>query len=190
MPPASSISWSTEDRDALLDGAVAFARARADAGEIRRTRDLSVAPQDVDAALAACDERRAQLDKTPTPVLAPYAAVDAIKAAVTLPFDEGSAVERELFADCLVSTESRALVHLFFAEREAAKVPGVPRDTPARDIRRAAVVGAGTMGGGIAMAYANAGIPGASQGRGRCGAVARDGDDPQELRRRRSRKAG
>src|SRR5207244_507972 len=87
------------------------------------------------------------------------AAVDAIRAAVTLPFDEGSAVERGLFADCLVSTESRALVHLFFAEREAAKVPGVPRDTPTRDIRRAAIVGAGTMGGGIAMTYANAGIP-------------------------------
>ena len=91
-------------------------------------------------------------------MLAPYAAVDAIKAAVTLPFDAGSAVERQ-FADCLVSTESRALVHLFFAEREAAKVPGVPKGTPARDIRRAAIVGAGTMGGGIAMTYANAGIP-------------------------------
>ncbi|HEY3044269.1 MAG TPA: 3-hydroxyacyl-CoA dehydrogenase NAD-binding domain-containing protein [Vicinamibacterales bacterium] len=147
------------NREALLTGAVAFARARAGAGEIRRTRELSIAAAEVGAALAACDARRAQLGKAPTPVLAPYAAVDAIKAAVTLPFDEGSAVERELFADCLVSTESRALVHLFFAEREAAKVPGVPRDTPARDIRRAAIVGAGTMGGGIAMTYANAGIP-------------------------------
>jgi 3-hydroxyacyl-CoA dehydrogenase len=147
------------NREALLAGAIAFARARAGAGDIRRTRELSIAASEVDAALAACDARRAQLGKTPTPVLAPYAAVDAIKAAGTLPFDEGSAVERELFADCLVSTESRALVHLFFAEREAAKVPGVPKDTPARDIRRAAIVGAGTMGGGIAMTYANAGIP-------------------------------
>jgi len=147
------------DRDALLAGAVAFARARAKAGGIRRTRDLSIAPADVNAALDACDDRRAQLGKTATPLLAPYAAVDAIKAAVTLPFDAGSARERELFADCLVSTESRALVHLFFAEREAAKVPGVPKGTPARDIRRAAIVGAGTMGGGIAMTYANAGIP-------------------------------
>ena len=146
------------NRDALLAGAIAFARARAGTGELRRTRELSSAPS-VDAALATCDARRAQLDKTPTPVLAPYAAIDAIKAAVTLPFDAASAVERELFADCLVSTESRALVQLFFAEREAAKVPGVPKGTPARDIHRAAIVGAGTMGGGIAMTYVNAGIP-------------------------------
>jgi 3-hydroxyacyl-CoA dehydrogenase len=146
------------DREALLAAAIAFARAHADAGETRRTRDLPAAP-DGPAALAACNERRARLDKTPSPVRAPFAAVEAIAAAVTLPFDEGSAVERRLFADCLVSTESRALVHLFFAEREVSKIPGVPRDTPTRDIRRAAVVGAGTMGGGIAMAYANAGIP-------------------------------
>ena len=77
----------------------------------------------------------------------------------TLAFDDGSLRERELFADCVVSTESKALRHLFFAEREAAKVPDVPKDTPAVDIQRAAVVGAGTMGGGIAMSYANAGIP-------------------------------
>ena len=147
------------NREALLTNAVALARARANAGEVRRTRERSIPSSEVHRALAACDERRAQLDRTPTPVRAPYAVVDAIKAAVTLPFDEGSAVERQLFAECLVSTESRALVHLFFAEREAAKVPGVPKDTPTRDIRRAAIVGAGTMGGGIAMTYANAGIP-------------------------------
>ena len=74
-------------------------------------------------------------------------------------FDAGSRRERELFADCVLSTESKALRHLFFAEREAAKIPDVPKDTPARTITRAAVVGAGTMGGGIAMTYANAGIP-------------------------------
>jgi 3-hydroxyacyl-CoA dehydrogenase len=147
------------DRDALAAAAIRFARTQAAAGHLRRTRELSAAMPDVTRALAACDERRAQLDKSATPILAPYAAVDAIRAAVTLPFDAGSAVERELFADCLVSIESRALVHLFFAEREAAKVPGVPKDTPVRDVRRAAIVGAGTMGGGIAMTYANAGIP-------------------------------
>jgi 3-hydroxyacyl-CoA dehydrogenase len=78
---------------------------------------------------------------------------------MTVGFDAGSVRERELFADCVVSTESKALRHLFFAERDAAKVPDIPRDTPTRDIRRAAVIGAGTMGGGIAMTYANAGIP-------------------------------
>src|SRR5262249_23503538 len=65
----------------------------------------------------------------------------------------------ELFRECLFSDQSKALIHVFFAEREVAKVPGLPKDTPRIPIRRAAVVGAGTMGGGIAMTYANAGIP-------------------------------
>src|SRR5262249_46844835 len=90
---------------------------------------------------------------------APSAAVDAIKGALELPFDEGSVREREIFADCVVSIESRALRHLFFAEREAPKILGLPADSEAPEVRRAAVVGAGTMGGGIAMAYASAGIP-------------------------------
>ena len=90
---------------------------------------------------------------------APFAVVDAIEAGLKLAFDDGSVRERELFADCVVSTESKALRHLFFAEREVAKVPDVPKDTPTKEIKRAAVVGAGTMGGGIAMTYANAGIP-------------------------------
>jgi 3-hydroxyacyl-CoA dehydrogenase len=90
---------------------------------------------------------------------APYAVVDAIEAGLERGFDKGSVRERELFADCVVSTESKALRHLFFAEREVAKVPDIPKDTPSKEIRRAAVVGAGTMGGGIAMTYANAGIP-------------------------------
>jgi 3-hydroxyacyl-CoA dehydrogenase len=147
------------DREALVAGAIGVAQARADAHEIRRTRELVDRISDVEAALTACIERQAALEKARTPTLAPLAAVEAIKAAVTLPFDDGSVVERHLFADCLVSIESRALIHLFFAEREAAKVPGVPKGTAVRDIRRAAVVGAGTMGGGIAMTYANAGIP-------------------------------
>ena len=90
---------------------------------------------------------------------APSAAVSAIEAGLRLGFDGGSAREREIFADCVISTESKALRHLFFAEREVAKIPDIPRDTPTVDVRRAAVVGAGTMGGGIAMTYANAGIP-------------------------------
>jgi 3-hydroxyacyl-CoA dehydrogenase len=145
------------DRNALVAAAKMFARDRARL-PTRRTRDLHAAP-DADVAIAQCDQRRAKCSKVSTPVLAPCAAIDAIQASIALSFDQGSAVERELFADCLMSIESRALVHLFFAERESAKVPGVPRGTPTRDIQSAAVVGAGTMGSGIAMAYANAGIP-------------------------------
>src|SRR5439155_1683522 len=79
--------------------------------------------------------------------------------AATRPFAEGVRRERELFWECLYSEQSKALVHVFLAEREAAKVPGVTKETPRLPVRRAAVVGAGTMGGGIAMTYANAGIP-------------------------------
>jgi 3-hydroxyacyl-CoA dehydrogenase len=138
----------------LVPAALAFARARAAAGARRVTRDLPV-----DAAgLEAVRRARAALPR-PRGVSAAHAALEAIEAALTLPFDDGSRRERELFADCVLSTESRALRHLFFAEREVAKLPDVPRDTPAADIRRAAVVGAGTMGAGITMAYASAGIP-------------------------------
>ena len=93
------------DIAALTAAAAAVAQDLARGGAIRRTRDLPPA-SDPAAALAACDQRRAQLVTTGTPLLAPYAAIDAIKAAVALPFEAGSAVERELFADCLMSTES------------------------------------------------------------------------------------
>src|SRR5262249_21316439 len=78
---------------------------------------------------------------------------------VTLPFDEGLKKEAELFNECLFSDQSKALIHVFFGERVVAKVPGLPKDTPILPIKKAAVVGAGTMGGGITMTYANAGIP-------------------------------
>jgi 3-hydroxyacyl-CoA dehydrogenase len=146
------------DRRSLIDAAVVFAREQAVAGDIRRTRDLSDKLMDVDAALRAGDERRAALEPT-VQSPAQYAAVNAVEAACMLPFDAGSALERELFADCVRSDASRALVHLFFAEREAARVPGVPPDTPTRAIRRAAVLGAGTIGVAIAMTYADANIP-------------------------------
>jgi 3-hydroxyacyl-CoA dehydrogenase len=141
----------------LLDDAIAFARAKA--GVIRKTRDLSEKIANRESGVAACAAARTVLAKTARGVKAPFRAVDAIEAAFTLDFEHGSARERELFADCVTSHESRALVHMFFADREAAKVPDVPKDTPVSTIARAAVIGAGTMGGGIAMAYANAGIP-------------------------------
>jgi 3-hydroxyacyl-CoA dehydrogenase len=143
----------------LLEGAIAFARSRAAAGGARKTRDRSDKIADTAAGLAACQQARAMLAKTAKGVRAPYAAVEAIEAGLQRPFEAGSLRERELFADCVTSVESKALRHLFFAEREVTKIPDVPKDTPTRDIRRAAVVGAGTMGGGIAMTYANAGIP-------------------------------
>jgi 3-hydroxyacyl-CoA dehydrogenase len=143
----------------LLTGAIAFATTKARAQEIRKAREISLTTEQKKAGLEAVEATRAALDKTAKGVKAPYAAVNAIEAGLQRSFDEGSVRERELFAECVVSTESKALRHLFFAEREVAKVPDIPKDTPAKDIKRAAVVGAGTMGGGIAMTYANAGIP-------------------------------
>ena len=143
----------------LLAGAIAFAKARAAAGERRRTRDLQDRIADRESGLAACRATRAALARTARGARAPFAAVDAIEACLTMDFDAGSRHEIERFADCVLSTESKAMRHLFFAEREASRIPGIPKDTPTRPITRAAVVGAGTMGGGIAMAYANAGVP-------------------------------
>jgi 3-hydroxyacyl-CoA dehydrogenase len=142
----------------LLDDAIAFGLERAAAGA-RKTRELTGRIADREAGVAACASTRAALASAARGTRAPVAAVEAIEGAFTLDFDAGSLRERELFAECVTSTESRALVHLFFAEREVAKVPGVPKETPTASIARAAVVGAGTMGGGIAMNYVNAGIP-------------------------------
>jgi 3-hydroxyacyl-CoA dehydrogenase len=90
---------------------------------------------------------------------APENIVKAVEAAVSLPFDQGLKRERELFAELMSSPESKAQRYFFFAEREAAKIPDVPADTPPKEVKKAAVIGAGTMGGGIAMNFANVGIP-------------------------------
>ena len=112
----------------LRSGAIAFAKAQAAAGERRKTREIAIVRRcEGRPGRAACQQARGALAKSARGARAPIAAIDAIEAASTLPFDEGSRRERELFADCVVSTESKALRHLFFAEREAAKVPDVPK---------------------------------------------------------------
>lgn len=90
---------------------------------------------------------------------APLKCIEAVAAAVSKPFEEGLEIERDLFLQLMQTNESKALRHAFFAERAASKIPGVSEDTPIRNIKTAAVVGAGTMGGGITMCFANAGIP-------------------------------
>ena len=91
--------------------------------------------------------------------LAPFHCIKAVRAATELPFDQGMQRERELFMELYVSPQSKAQQHVFFAEREVARIPGLPDDQPTRNVKCAAVLGAGTMGGGIAMCFANAGIP-------------------------------
>jgi 3-hydroxyacyl-CoA dehydrogenase len=144
----------------LLQGAVAFAREVADrGGPPRKTRDRTDKLGDRAAALQALQAVRDSVRKRARGLMAPGKALDAIEAAVTLPFADGCRREAELFRECLFSDQSRGLIHVFFGERAVAKVPGLPKDVTPLPIRRAAVVGAGTMGGGITMAYANAGIP-------------------------------
>src|SRR5687768_10316265 len=101
----------------LLADAIQFARKQAAAGEVRKTRDLTAKIADRNAGVAACEAARASLAKTAKGVRAPFSAVDAIEGAFTLDFEAGSKRERELFADRVTSTESRALVHMFFADR-------------------------------------------------------------------------
>ena len=90
---------------------------------------------------------------------APYHCIAAVEAACTMPFEDAIRRERELFDELENSAEARALRYAFFAEREVAKLPDIPRDTPLRPIKTAAIVGAGTMGGGIAMSFAEFGFP-------------------------------
>jgi 3-hydroxyacyl-CoA dehydrogenase len=140
----------------LVAGAVAFARRVADVRPLPKVRERGVDHPDAAAFLAAA---RARVKAEAGPFPAPVECVETVAASVEKQFEDGLAFERERFIHLTQTTESKALRHAFFAERAASKVPDVPADTPVRDIRSAAVVGAGTMGGGIAMNFANAGIP-------------------------------
>lgn len=142
----------------LRAAAIEYAKAKAAACTIRKTRAITLTQAALDGGLSVCASTRAALAKTARHRRAPLAVVDAIEAGLRLSFDDGSIRERELFAECVVSTESRALRHLFFAERDAAKLPADVKPAGALDIQVVGVVGAGTMGTGIAMAYANAGF--------------------------------
>ncbi|MER8818913.1 3-hydroxyacyl-CoA dehydrogenase NAD-binding domain-containing protein [Mesorhizobium sp. M0991] len=109
------------------------------------------------ADLPAFDKQAAALSKKARGLKAPIACAQSVRNALTLPFDEALAAERDLFLKLVAGDQSRAQRHLFFAEREAAKIPG--KDVGKREIARVGVIGAGTMGGGIAMAFANGGVP-------------------------------
>jgi 3-hydroxyacyl-CoA dehydrogenase len=144
----------------LLQGAIAFLREKIASGEKPpKTRERNNKLGDETTNAAIFEAARALSKKTARGMLAPLAAIDAVEAATKLPFEEGVAREAELFQHCLFSDQSKAMIHVFFGEREVAKIPDVPKETKAFEIKKAAIIGAGTMGGGIAMNYANAGIP-------------------------------
>ena len=144
----------------LATGASAFAREMAARGGTASENARATGQ-------ASASERRSRpcsppgrelARKTRRHLEAPVAVVDALEAAATLPFAEGCARERAIFFELAKSEQAKALIHAFFAERGVSKVPGISKDTVAAPVNRVGIVGAGTMGGGIAMACANAGI--------------------------------
>jgi 3-hydroxyacyl-CoA dehydrogenase len=142
----------------LLAGAVGFARSISGrAGPKTRERNEKLG-NNADNASAIAIAREAVAKKHRN-MLAPLAAIDAVEAATMLSFENGLAEEARLFQKCLFSHQSKAMIHVFFAEREVAKIPDVPKDTPILPVKSVGIVGAGTMGGGITMNFLNAEIP-------------------------------
>ncbi|MCH7830096.1 MAG: enoyl-CoA hydratase/isomerase family protein [Proteobacteria bacterium] len=140
----------------LRAGAIAWARELVASGaKIRRSSEQDVPEFDH----AIFDVYRSKLARRARGQVAPDHIVACIEAAATMTFEDGMAKERELFMACMDSSQSAAMRHLFFAERLAAKVDGLAKDTPQRPIKSIGIIGGGTMGGGIAMSFANAGIP-------------------------------
>jgi 3-hydroxyacyl-CoA dehydrogenase len=141
----------------LLEGALAFARKVAAKRPLPRLRDEKVKLAGDAAAFFA--EAKKKVAKESRGFPAPPKIVECVEAAVNLPIDEGQKFERAAFEALIVTTESKAMRHAFFAERAASKIPDVPDSTPTIEVKKVAMIGAGTMGGGIAMAFANAGFP-------------------------------
>src|SRR3984893_11217257 len=142
----------------LLTAAIAFAKevaAKPTRKPRERTEKLGTPEQNEPIFAAARETAR----KKQRGLLAPLAAIDAVEAATKLRFEEGCKKEEDLFTKCLFSDQSKALIHAFFGEREVAKIPDVPKETPTLGVNSVGIIGAGTMGGGIAMVFANAGIP-------------------------------
>jgi len=156
-----ALKWGIVDRlieGDLLAGAVAFAHeiAGRPAPKTRERNDKLGAPAQNASIFAAARETARKKQRN---LKAPLAAIDAVEAATKLSFEEGCRLERELFTECLFSDQSKALIHVFFGEREVAKIPDVPKGAPTIPVNSVAVVGAGTMGSGIAMVFAKAGFP-------------------------------
>ncbi len=142
-----------------FDGVMAFAHEVARKRRHPKLRDQMAALPDSRAAGPFFTTTLEQTVRRSRGLPAPVRCIEAVEAAVMLPFDQGLALERKFFIELVQSKESKALRHAFFAERAASKIPDVPDGTPTRPIRTAAVIGFGTMGGGIAMSFVNAGIP-------------------------------
>ncbi len=142
----------------VVGGAIQYAKGLVETGApLKRIRDISIDPSSIDPNFF--DNSRKQLARRARGQIAQDRIVSCLEAAVKLPIDEGLERERELFRELVASPESAAMRHIFFAERQAAKIKDIAKDTPLRPIQKVAIIGGGTMGGGIAMCFANVGIP-------------------------------
>lgn len=144
--------------DDLQAEAVKYAHDLVESGApLKRIRDITIDASAIEPGFF--DNYRTRLARRARGQIAQDRIVSCVEAAVNLPMDEGLEVERTLFLELMNSPQSSAMRHAFFAEREAARIKGLPKDAPVRDIRQVAIIGSGTMGGGIAMCFANVGIP-------------------------------
>ncbi len=156
MPGQKLFDKMAASPESLAEEALAFARSVADARPLPLVRNLPCKHPEGDAYFQFARNMVKGMAKN---LPAPAKCVDAVEAATKRKFADGMAYERELFINLMWTPESRALRHIFFSERAASKIPDVPSDTPQRAIKTVGVIGAGTMGGGIAMNFLNAGIP-------------------------------
>jgi len=148
------------DHAALRAAAVGFAeRAVAESLPLSKVRDRDDKVAEATGQPEIFSDFRAEIARKTRGFLAPEYNIQCIEAAVDLPFEEGLAVERRLFAELMTGPQSTAQRYYFFAERAANKIPDIPKDTPLVDIQKCGILGAGTMGGGIAMNFANVGVP-------------------------------
>ena len=156
MPGQKLFDKMAASQESLAEEALAFARSVADARPLPLVRNL---PCKHPAGDAYFQYARNMVKGMAKNLPAPAKCVDAVEAATKRKFADGMAYEREIFINLMWTPESRALRHIFFSERAASKIPDVPSDTPQRAVKTVGVIGAGTMGGGIAMNFLNAGIP-------------------------------
>jgi 3-hydroxyacyl-CoA dehydrogenase len=154
-----ALAWGVVDEVAegdLLEAAIVLAESKISVGP-RRTGEMEIDASKYDRAFF--DGFRKKVAKQTRGYFAPERCIQCVEAAVGLPLAEGLNRERELFMQCMGNPQARALQHVFFAQRQVSRIPGITKETPRREIARVGIIGAGTMGGGIAMNFANVGIP-------------------------------
>jgi 3-hydroxyacyl-CoA dehydrogenase len=157
LPGQKLFDEMASSADKLLDEAMAFAKGVVGTSPLPRVRDLPCKHPNADAFFKFSTNMVNGMTKGKYP--APLKCIEAVQNATKMKFDDGMSAEREIFINLMWTPESRALRHLFVAQRAASKIDDVPADTPKRAIKSVSVIGAGTMGGGISMNFLNAGIP-------------------------------